>query len=258
MFLILLAGLVGVPEDQLKAATLLGASPCATVPTIVLPRMKTIIIIALAIRVIECFKIFDTLFIMTGGGPGVATETISVYIYKIATQDLIWGYVAAIALAILIVPVGRLRLGDEKAWGAQQHDREIHLENLVKRFGGFTALKDDGSDHRRWRVCGPAGPVRLRQVHHDEHDRRHGAADPRAASCLATATWRACRWASAAWALCSRTMRSSPICRCGARTWPYGLRATHRPAAEVARRVGAMADLLQLGPCWTARRRGCR
>jgi multiple sugar transport system permease protein len=103
MFLILLAGMVGVPEDQIRAATLLGAGPLRRFQTIVLPRMKTIIGIALAIRVIECFKVFDTLFIMTGGGPGVATETISVYIYKIATQDLIWGYVAAIALAILIV-----------------------------------------------------------------------------------------------------------------------------------------------------------
>lgn len=103
MFLILLAGLVGVPADQLKAAALLGASPWQRFRTIVIPRMKTIIIIALAIRVIECFKIFDTLFIMTGGGPGVATETISVYIYKVTTNDLIWGYVAAIALAILIV-----------------------------------------------------------------------------------------------------------------------------------------------------------
>ncbi|WP_131113450.1 carbohydrate ABC transporter permease [Lichenihabitans psoromatis] len=102
MFLILLAGLVGVPDDQLKAATLLGASWWYRFRTIMLPRTKTIIIIALAIRVIEAFKIFDTLFIMTGGGPGVATETISVYIYKITTNDLIWGYVAAIALAILI------------------------------------------------------------------------------------------------------------------------------------------------------------
>ena len=65
--------------------------------------MKTIIIIALAIRVIENFKIFETLYIMTGGGPGVATETISVYIYKVTTQDLLWSYVAAIALTILIV-----------------------------------------------------------------------------------------------------------------------------------------------------------
>lgn len=103
MFLILLAGLVGVPDDQMKAAALLGANAWQRFRTIALPRMKTIIIIALAIRTIEIFKIFDTLYIMTAGGPGVATETISVYIYKITTQDLVWGYVAAIALVILIV-----------------------------------------------------------------------------------------------------------------------------------------------------------
>ena len=86
----------------LMAATLLGASWPQRFRTIILPKMKTIVIIALAIRVIENFKIFDTLYIMTGGGPGVATETISVYIYKVTQNDLIWGYVAAIALAILI------------------------------------------------------------------------------------------------------------------------------------------------------------
>lgn len=103
MFLILLAGMISVPQDQQMAAVLLGASWWRRFITIVLPRMKSIIIIALAIRVIENFKVFDTLFIMTSGGPGVATETISVYIYKITQQELIWSYVAAIALAILIV-----------------------------------------------------------------------------------------------------------------------------------------------------------
>ena len=103
MFLILLAGMISVPQDQQMAAIILGASWRRRFFTIVLPRMKSIIIIALAIRVIEIFKIFDTLFIMTGGGPGVATETISVYIYKVTQQELIWSYVAAIALAILIV-----------------------------------------------------------------------------------------------------------------------------------------------------------
>jgi multiple sugar transport system permease protein len=102
MFLILLAGLIGVPEDQLRAATLLGASWWQRFTTIMLPRIKIVIVIALAIRVVEIFKIFDTLYVMTGGGPGVATETISVYIYKITTQDLTWAYVAAIALFILI------------------------------------------------------------------------------------------------------------------------------------------------------------
>ncbi|MGQ3026842.1 MAG: carbohydrate ABC transporter permease, partial [Ferrovibrionaceae bacterium] len=102
MFLILLAGLIGVPDDQLKAAALLGASWRQRFTTIMLPRIRTVIVIALAIRVVEIFKIFDTLYIMTGGGPGVATETISVYIYKVSTQDLTWSYVAAIALFILV------------------------------------------------------------------------------------------------------------------------------------------------------------
>ena len=102
MFLILLAGLLGVPQDQLKAATLLGAGPWQRFRTIVLPKVRTIILIALAIRVIEIFKIFDTFSIMTAGGPGVATETISVFFYKIRTIELAWSYVAAAGLVVLI------------------------------------------------------------------------------------------------------------------------------------------------------------
>ena len=45
---------------------------------------------------------FDTLYIMTAGGPGVSTETISVYIYKVTMEELQWSYVAAIALVILV------------------------------------------------------------------------------------------------------------------------------------------------------------
>ncbi len=103
MFLILLAGLLGVPEDQMRMATLLGAGAWARFRFIVLPRIRRILLIAVAIRMIEIFKIFDTLFIMTTGGPGVSTESISVYIYKVTIQDLQWSYVATIALLILIV-----------------------------------------------------------------------------------------------------------------------------------------------------------
>lgn len=120
MFLILLAGMVSVPQDQQMAAVLLGASWTRRFFTIVLPRMKTIIIIAIAIRVIENFKVFDNFYIMTGGGPGVATETISIYIYKVTQQELIWGYVAAIALAILITLSIVSALAIKKLRGAQQ------------------------------------------------------------------------------------------------------------------------------------------
>ena len=103
MFLILLAGILGVPEDQLKAATLLGANWGQKFVRIVLPRMKTVIVIALVIRAVESFKLFDLMFIMTKGGPGVATETISVWLFKLTFNDLDWSYVAAIGISILIV-----------------------------------------------------------------------------------------------------------------------------------------------------------
>ena len=102
MFLILLAGILGVPEDQLRMASLLGANQWQSFIRIVLPKMKIVMIIALVIRAVESFKIFDTVFIMTRGGPGVATETISLYIYKMTFADLEWSYVAAMGLFILV------------------------------------------------------------------------------------------------------------------------------------------------------------
>ena len=101
MFLILLAGLVGVPEDQMRAATLLGASWWQRFRTIVMPKMKTIIIIALSIRVIENFKIFDTLYIMTGGGPVRSTETVGYFMYRESMTQFKLGYGAAATVILL-------------------------------------------------------------------------------------------------------------------------------------------------------------
>jgi multiple sugar transport system permease protein len=122
MFLILLAGMVGVPEDQIKAATLLGANAWHRFWRIVLPRMKAVMIIALVIRSVECFKIFDILYVMTGGGPGVATKSISVYILDLTFKDLDWAYVAAIGLFILLclsliafVGINRMQAAQKKA-----------------------------------------------------------------------------------------------------------------------------------------------
>lgn len=103
MFLILLAGMLGVPSDQLLAARLLGGSNWQNFFKIILPRMKAVIMIALVLRAVECFKIFDLIFIMTKGGPGVQTETISVFLYKQTFGEFEWAYVAAIGLTILFV-----------------------------------------------------------------------------------------------------------------------------------------------------------
>jgi multiple sugar transport system permease protein len=92
-----------VPQDQLTAAKILGANAWQRFVYISLPRMKGVIVIALALRAIEAFKLFDVPFIMTHGGPGTTTETVSHYIYKKTFNDLDWAYVAAIGLSLLIL-----------------------------------------------------------------------------------------------------------------------------------------------------------
>jgi multiple sugar transport system permease protein len=102
VFLILLAGLMAVPEDQVKAARLLGANWGQVLWRISLPRVKAVMAIAIGIRFIEGLKLFDIMYIMTKGGPGVATETLSLYIYKRTYGDLEWAYVSALGLAIVL------------------------------------------------------------------------------------------------------------------------------------------------------------
>ncbi len=102
MFLILLAGMLGVPTDQVTAAKLLGGSNLQNFFKIILPKMKGVIVIALLLRAVESFKTFDLIYIMTKGGPGVQTETISLYFYKMTFANLEWSYVAAMGLFVLI------------------------------------------------------------------------------------------------------------------------------------------------------------
>jgi len=103
MFLILLSGLVGLPEDQMRAATMLGASFWQRFRYLMLPMLKPIIIIALVIRGMEAVKIFDMIYLMTTGGPAQATETISIYMYKVAFQQVRWSFSAAAAMTILAI-----------------------------------------------------------------------------------------------------------------------------------------------------------
>jgi len=103
MFLIMLSGLVGLPEDQMRAATMLGATAWQKFRYLVLPILKPIIIIAVVIRGMEAVKIFDMVYLMTQGGPAQATETISIYMYKVAFQQVRWSFAAAAAMTILVI-----------------------------------------------------------------------------------------------------------------------------------------------------------
>jgi len=101
-FLILLSGLNAVPENPVRAALILGANPRQIFFRVVLPMLKPVIIVAFIIRAMEIIKLFDEVFMLTRGGPGSSTETISLYIYKLAFNDFQLAYGAAAAFLVLV------------------------------------------------------------------------------------------------------------------------------------------------------------
>jgi multiple sugar transport system permease protein len=112
VFLILLAGLQAVPEEPYEAARIDGASAWQTFRHVTLPLLAPAILVALLLRTIDLLRIFDQVFILTQGGPGFATETISLYIYKTAFRFFDFGYAAAMSLLLLVgtLMVSRLYL----------------------------------------------------------------------------------------------------------------------------------------------------
>ena len=105
MFLLLLAGLVSLPREPYLAAAIDGASPTRTFWQVTFPLMAPISIGAIIIRLIEASKIMDTVYVMTSGGPGTATETPSYYIYIRGLRDFQVGYSAALSLAYLVLMI---------------------------------------------------------------------------------------------------------------------------------------------------------
>ncbi|HEU4391620.1 MAG TPA: sugar ABC transporter permease [Blastocatellia bacterium] len=102
MFLILLAGLQAIPQEPYEAAMIDGASWWQAFLHITLPLLKPAILVALLLRTIDLLRIFDQIFILTQGGPGFATETVTLYIYKTAFRFFDLGYAAALSLLLLV------------------------------------------------------------------------------------------------------------------------------------------------------------
>jgi multiple sugar transport system permease protein len=103
IFLILLAGLQAIPEEPYEAALIDGSTPWQTFKYVTLPLLKPAILIALLLRTMDLLRVFDQIFILTEGGPGSATETISLYIYKNAFRFGDFGYAAAMSFVLLLL-----------------------------------------------------------------------------------------------------------------------------------------------------------
>jgi multiple sugar transport system permease protein len=102
-FLILLAGLESMPIEPFEAAKVDGANRWQILSYIILPFMRGPIFVALIFRTIDSFKIFDKVSILTGGGPGAATETLNIYMYRIGFQCFNFGRAACVAQIIIMI-----------------------------------------------------------------------------------------------------------------------------------------------------------
>ena len=103
MVLIFLAGLRSLPPEPYEAAMLDGASSWQVFRRITLPLMWKVIAVAVLIRGIDLFRIFDYMFVMTSGGPGTSTYTLSLYAWQQTFSFIKWGYGATISLVSLIL-----------------------------------------------------------------------------------------------------------------------------------------------------------
>jgi multiple sugar transport system permease protein len=101
--LILLTGIQSLPEEPYEAAHVDGATKIQIFKNITLPLMKQYIVIALIFRFMDSFRWFDTIYVMTQGGPGIATETLNMYGYLQGFKFLNVGYAAVIGLFMLTV-----------------------------------------------------------------------------------------------------------------------------------------------------------
>lgn len=97
------AGLKALPGDCLEAALVDGANNRQIFWHIVLPMISPLLVIIYMLRFVDAFKVFDTVYTMTNGGPGTATEMLPNYIYKQGMKYFDVGYTAALAIAFVLV-----------------------------------------------------------------------------------------------------------------------------------------------------------
>jgi multiple sugar transport system permease protein len=109
MALLLLAGLQVISNSLYESSSLDGATKLQQFRYITLPLLKPSIFVALLFRTLDAFRVFDLIYVLTGGGPGGTTESISLYAYKVMFAQTRFGYGSAMVL-IMAIAVGLITL----------------------------------------------------------------------------------------------------------------------------------------------------
>ena len=104
--LVLLAGLKAIPQEPFEAAIVDGASLWKRFRYITLPLLKPSILVVIVIRTLTSLRVFDIVFIMTGGGPGTSSETLAFYGYRTAFQSYNIGFSSAINMLTFGIAIG--------------------------------------------------------------------------------------------------------------------------------------------------------
>lgn len=104
--LLMLAGLQSLPEEPFEAAKIDGASSWQTFRYLTLPLLRQPILVVLLWRLIDTFRIFDVIYLLTAGGPARATETVSIYVYRYGFQSFNLGYASAASYLMILIMLG--------------------------------------------------------------------------------------------------------------------------------------------------------
>lgn len=100
LFLLFLAALANVPPDLVDAAEVDGAGPWQTIRHVILPLIRPVVLIAVVLRMIDAFKLFDVLVVLTDGGPGTATQMLNLHVFRTYFGEFRFGYGAFLGLIL--------------------------------------------------------------------------------------------------------------------------------------------------------------
>jgi multiple sugar transport system permease protein len=103
VMLVLYAALQALDPAQLEAASIDGADSWRLIRHIILPSLVPVIVFTVSVRLMDVFRFFDAVYVLTGGGPGTATETITMYTYQLGFQLLQVGKASALGIITLII-----------------------------------------------------------------------------------------------------------------------------------------------------------
>lgn len=118
-FILLLAGLQNIPGELYESADIDGAGAIQRFFYITLPLLKPAIAVTILFRSVNAFKVFDIVYALTFGGPGLSTEVINTYVYKVFIIHQRLGYGASLAITAILI-VGVVSIGYTKLFGVER------------------------------------------------------------------------------------------------------------------------------------------